>query len=115
LDALRSEASIPRQQLGPEERKAAISLIRRTTPMRALISRHTRELLRRYAKAGKIDARVANRKVEDRFINLSFEESVLYRRTEDYISTAYNAADLNERNAVGFVMTIYRRRLASSF
>jgi len=115
LDALRSESSIPRRQLGPEERKAAISLIRRTTPMRALISRHTRELLRRYAKAGKIDARVANRRVEDRFINLSFEESALYRRTEDYISTAYNAAELDERNAVGFVMTIYRRRLASSF
>ena len=115
LDALRSESAIPRRQLGPAERKAAISLIRRTTPMRALISRHTRELLRRYAKAGKIDARVANRKVEDRFINLSFEERTLYRRTEDYISTAYNAADQEERNAVGFVMTIYRRRLASSF
>ena len=115
LDALREESSIPRHQLSREERNAAIGLIRRTTPVRALISRYTRELLRRYAKAGKIDTQVANRKVEDRFIHLSFEESAVYRRTEDYISTAYDAAAQEERNAVGFVMTIYRRRLASSF
>jgi SNF2 family DNA or RNA helicase len=115
LDALREESSIPRHRLSLEERKGAIALIRRTTPVRALISRYTRELLRRYAQAGKIDARVANRKVEDRFIHLSFEESAVYRRTENYISTAYDAAAQEERNAVGFVMTIYRRRLASSF
>jgi SNF2 family DNA or RNA helicase len=115
LDALRSESSIPRRQLNPEERKAAITLIRRMTPIRALISRHTRELLRRYAKAGKIDARIANRKVEDRFINLSFEETTVYKAVENYISSTYDAASQAERNAVGFVMTIYRRRLASSF
>ena len=34
---------------------------------------------------------------------------------EDYIATTYNQASEKERRAVGFVMTIYRRRLASSF
>ena len=34
---------------------------------------------------------------------------------EDYISTTYNKATAQERNAIGFVMTVYRRRLASSF
>ena len=115
LEALREDSSIPRRQLNPEQRKGAIALIRRTTPVRYLISRHTRDLLRKYAQAGKIDARIANRKVEDRFIHLSPEESTLYTRVEDYISHAYNAAAQDERNAVGFIMTIYRRRLASSF
>jgi hypothetical protein len=32
-----------------------------------------------------------------------------------YISSTYNSAAEEQRNAVGFVMTIYRRRLASSF
>jgi hypothetical protein len=31
------------------------------------------------------------------------------------ISTTYNKAAQEKRSAVGFVMTIYRRRLASSF
>jgi SNF2 family DNA or RNA helicase len=115
LEALRDESSIPRRQLSPERRRGAVALIRRTTPVRYLVSRHTRQLLRRYAQAGKIDARIASRKVEDRFINLSREERSLYRRVEDYISHAYNAAAQNQRSAVGFVMTIYRRRLASSF
>jgi hypothetical protein len=32
---------------------------------------------------------------------------------EDYISTTYNQAMAQQRNAIGCVMTIYRRRLAS--
>ena len=36
-------------------------------------------------------------------------------QVEDYISNTYNRASEKERTAVGFVMTIYRRRLASSF
>ena len=115
LEALRDEASIPRRQLSSEERRAAIALIKRATPVRALVSRHTRELLRRYFKAGKLSTPVATRRVEDRFIALSMEESELYREVEAYISDTYNSAAPEARNAVGFVMTIYRRRLASSF
>ncbi|MBG0794733.1 DEAD/DEAH box helicase family protein [Methylocystis sp. H62] len=115
LDGLREDSSIPRRQFTPEQRRGAIALIRRTTPVRTLISRHTRELLRKMVQAGKIDARIANRRVEDKFIHLSPEESALYTKVENYISHAYNAAAQEQRNAVGFVMTIYRRRLASSF
>lgn len=53
--------------------------------------------------------------MEDRFIPLSNEEGDLYSQVETYISETYNAAAPDARNAVGFVMTIYRRRLASSF
>jgi len=53
--------------------------------------------------------------VEDVFINLSDNEKRIYDAVEDYISTTYNEASAKEENAVGFVMTIYRRRLASSF
>lgn len=115
LQALRDPVSIPRRQLSPEERRAAIAIIKRSTPVRALVSRHTRELLRKYFKAGKLSTAVATRQVEDRFIPLSAEESDLYQQVETYISETYNAAAPEARNAVGFVMTIYRRRLASSF
>jgi SNF2 family DNA or RNA helicase len=115
LQALRDPVSIPRRQLSPEERRAAVAIIRKATPVRALVSRHTRELLRRYFKAGKLSTPVATRQVEDRFIPLSNEESEIYSQVENYISDTYNGASPDARNAVGFVMTIYRRRLASSF
>jgi len=115
LQALRDTVSIARRQLSPEERRAAISIIKRATPVKALVSRHTRELLRRYFKTGKLSTPVATRQVEDRFIPLSAEESDIYGEVEGYISEIYNAASPDARNAVGFVMTIYRRRLASSF
>ena len=115
LEALRDSVAIPRRQLSPDERRAAIAIIKRSTPVRALVSRHTRELLRKYFKAGKLSTAVATRQVEDRFIPLSTEEGGLYQQVENYISETYNAAAPDARNAVGFVMTIYRRRLASSF
>lgn len=115
LQALRDPVSIPRRQLSPEERRAAVAIIKKSTPVSALVSRHTRELLRRYFAAGKLTTAVATRQVEDRFIPLSAEEDDLYRQVERYISETYNAATPDARNAVGFVMTIYRRRLASSF
>jgi hypothetical protein len=58
---------------------------------------------------------IADREVDDRFIPLSMAEAKIYEAVENYISTTYNQASAKEKNAVGFVMTIYRRRLASSF
>lgn len=115
LKALRDASSIPLHRLDAQERKSAIALMRANTPTRRLISRHTRELLRRYHRAGKLDARIADREVKDYFVEMSLGERALYEEVERYIASTYNNAAQNERTAVGFVMTIYRRRLASSF
>ena len=115
LRALRDDASIPRRQLETPERRAAIQIMRANTPLRRLVSRHTRELLRRYFKAGLLTTPIADRRVEDRFLEMTLEERSIYDAVEDYIASTYNQASAKERTAVGFVMTIYRRRLASSF
>lgn len=115
LLALRDKASTPRRQLETADRKAAIRLMRLHTPINRLISRHTRALLRRYFKEGKITTPIADRLVRDDFIDLTTDERRVYDAVEDYISTTYNQATAQQRNAIGFVMTIYRRRLASSF
>ena len=115
LKALRDESTIPRRRLETVERRAAVTVMRAYTPIRHLISRHTRELLRRYFKEGMISTPIADRKVRDEFIEMTSVERDLYDAVEDYISTTYNQASTKERSAVGFVMTIYRRRLASSF
>lgn len=116
LGALRDKSSsIPLRKLETDERRAAVRLMKAHTPIKRLISRHTRDLLRKYHKSGKLDTRIANRKVEDRFVEMSEAEREVYRAVEDYISTTYNNASPDKRTAIGFVMTVYRRRLASSF
>ena len=115
LRALRDPASIPRRQLETEERRAALRIVQAHTPIRRLVSRHTRELLRRYFKAGTLTTPIADRSVDDRFIDMTSEERALYGAVEEYIVSTWNQAGAAERTAVGFVMTIYRRRLASSF
>jgi superfamily II DNA or RNA helicase len=115
LRALRDEASIPRRRLETAERGAAVRVMLAHTPIRRLISRHTRELLRQYAAAGVLSTAIADRQVQDHFVNMSEAERSLYEAVDEYISTTYDRAAKAERSAVGFVMTIYRRRLASSF
>ena len=114
LRALRDPARTPRRQLDSQERTAAVRLMRDYSPVRLLVSRHTRELLRRYRKEGLLETRLADRKVEDRFLEMTGDERNLYTAVEDYISTSYNKASESQRRAIGFIMTIYRRRLASS-
>ena len=115
LRALRDAASIPRRQMETPERRAALAVVCAHTPIRRLVSRHTRELLRRYFKAGMLSTPIAERRVEDRFIDMTPAERALYNAVEAYIAHTYDKASGPERSAVGFVMTIYRRRLASSF
>jgi ERCC4-related helicase len=115
LSALRDASSIPRRALEAGDRAAALRLMRAWTPVTHLVSRHTRDLLRRYYKAGRITTPIADRAVDDDFIDMSRAERQVYDAVEDYISTTYNNASADAKNAVGFVMTVYRRRLASSF
>ena len=112
---LRDGAATPRRRLSGKQREAALKLLRVSTPVRRLVSRHTRELLREYHRRGLLATRIADREVHDRFVEMSADERALYEAVEDYIATTYNQASEADRRAVGFVMTIYRRRLASSF
>ena len=63
----------------------------------------------------KLTTQIATRSVEDISIEMAPEERALYDAMQDCIATTYNQASQEKRTAVGFVMTIYRRRLASFF
>ena len=115
LRALRDGASIPRRRLETPERRAALAVMRAHTPVRRLVSRHTRELLRAYFRKGMLATPIADRDVQDRFVEMTPAERDLHDAVRSYISTTYRQATAAERTAVGFVMTIYGRRLASSF
>jgi len=115
LSALRdARALMPLRRLENDERSAALAVLRSWTPLRHLVSRHTRELLRRYFREGMLGTLIADRDVKDRFIDMTSAETALYEAVDEYIASTYANAAPNVRNAVGFVMTVYRRRLASS-
>ncbi|WP_423463366.1 DEAD/DEAH box helicase [Promicromonospora sp. MS192] len=92
--------------------------LRRHTPMRDRAFRNTRKTLRAYQKAGIIPPEVVIpvRTVNDEFIELAANERKLYERIEEYIRRHYNAYMTGgNKQALGFIMTVYRRRLTSSF
>lgn len=97
--------------------------LREHTPMRTLVHRNTRHLLRAYQESGIIDADVVIpvRHVRDERVKFDQTEQVLYDRIESWIRDKYAQvqtgpnADSQQARATGFIMTVYRRRLTSSF
>lgn len=98
----------------PVERAAALAVLRHLTPLRRRMCRFTRRTLRDYRDRGLLPGRLAERRPEPRWIEMATAERELYDRIEEYIAEFYNKYE-NERTGLGFVMTVYRRRLTSSF
>lgn len=105
------------RHMAPNALWAADAWLRRHTPMRDRVFRNTRATLRAYKSAGLINATIPVRHVNDEFIDLETAlERPLYDRIESYIRRHYNAyKTTTTHQALGFIMTVYRRRLTSSF
>ncbi len=100
--------------MSDDDRAALLALLRHLTPLRRRMFRHTRSLLRRYQERGLLPGRIAERDPEPRWIAFEPDEATLYARVDEYISNFYRKYE-GERKGLGFVMTVYRRRLTSSF
>jgi SNF2 family DNA or RNA helicase len=115
-NGLSSEA---RDQVEPEVRTWLDEWLRRHTPMRDRVFRTTRSTLRHYKEIGLLDASatIPVRDVKDRFVPFTPDEQALYDRIEAYISKYYDAymSGPQAQKPLGFIMTVYRRRLTSSF
>ncbi len=102
------------KQLGAKALPHVKEMARRHTPLSRYIHRNTRRLLREYEKRGILNETVPRRKPHIERVPMQDEESSLYNRIDDYITYFYHKYE-NERRGLGFVMTVYRRRLTSSF
>src|SRR5262249_21173641 len=93
--------------------------LRAHTPMRERVFRTTRAVLREYKAQNLLPpgSTVPHRLVRDRFIPMTPAEGQLYDRLEPYIARYYNTyvSGPKAQRPLGFIMTIYRRRLTSSF
>ncbi|WP_422615129.1 SNF2-related protein, partial [Frankia torreyi] len=103
------------------QQRCADDWLQAHTPMRDRVFRNTRSTMRDYQRQGLLpaDLVIPRRHVHDEFIDLSGPERQLYDRIDAYIRRYYNAYMQQGGNpasqALGFVMTVYRRRLTSSF
>ncbi|NEP59372.1 MAG: DEAD/DEAH box helicase family protein [Symploca sp. SIO2G7] len=86
------------------------------TPLKDLMFRHTRDTLRQYYRLGLLNRDIPQRDVRDNAITLELNREVpLYRAVSEYVRNFYRLAQKQERKALGFLMTLYRKRLTSSF
>lgn len=99
----------------------AISLtphLSRQTPLAVHMFRHTRATLRAYQERGLLTGGLAHREPRDVPVDFTSDrERELYQRIDTLCSQFYRLADLHEgeRAGVGFLMAVFRKRLASSF
>ncbi|WNZ47366.1 helicase-related protein [Leptolyngbya boryana CZ1] len=86
------------------------------TPLKDKMFRHTRDTLRQYYRRGLLERDIPVRQVQDNAISLEpTREAELYRAVSEYVRHFYRLAQKENRKALGFLMTLYRKRLTSSF
>jgi superfamily II DNA or RNA helicase len=96
------------------ERERAARWLRMCSPLARRMHRNTRGTLRRYFEMGLLDRPPAKREVqEDPFDFATSEEREVYEAVTRYIDRRFEELE-RQKPGKGFVMTIYRRRAASS-
>ncbi len=101
-----------------DDRKALLEALRKYSPLGQHFIRETRDRLRSYQRQGIafVGQNIPSRSITDHFIELPIEERRLYDSIDDYIRSRYESYMKNKKTrGLGFLMTVYRRRLTSSF
>ena len=104
---------LDRQLQNPDTLQATLEAMQQTAPARQLMSRHTRELLRRYRRQGILDAPVPQREAIDITIIMTPPERALYDAIKPLVQQCYSGRNIPPQ-ALGFITTIFRKRIGSS-
>lgn len=104
----------------PDTQALVGAWLQANNPMRDRVFRNTRQTLRAYRDQGlwPVEATIPVRHPVDVIERMTKAEEDLYCRVQQYILTKYDQAEQlggKEQNALGFILTVYRRRLTSSF
>ena len=97
----------------PATLQATLDTMQRSAPSRRLMSRHTRELLRQYRRQGLLDAPVPQRQAQDVTITMTPAERQLYDEIKPLVQQCYGGRGITQQ-ALGFITTIFRKRIGSS-
>jgi len=101
------------RQLSPAGRDALRAWLRLLSPVGQYVTRHSRETLRLYQARGQLSENLAARDVRPEVIPFDADEQALYDQLDELIDRLMEAH--GSRKGAGFVLTVYRRRLTSSW
>jgi superfamily II DNA or RNA helicase len=101
------------RQLSPGGRDALRIWLRQLSPVGQYVTRHSRETLRLYRALGELTENLAERDVQPIVVPFDAEEQALYDQLDELIDRLMQAH--GSRKGAGFVLTVYRRRLTSSW
>lgn len=104
---------INRELKDPAKLQATLNAMHWSSPAQRLMSRHTRQLLRQYRQQGLLDAPVPQRRAKDVTITMSPAERQLYDGIKPLVQQCYGGQGINQQ-AMGFITTIFRKRMGSS-
>lgn len=87
--------------------------LRNIGPVGQLVTRHSRKTLKSYRARGTLTENLADRDAQPIIIPFDTEEQELYDQLDELIDRLMSAHDATR--GAGFVLTVYRRRLTSSW
>lgn len=99
--------------LGASGRRELVAWLRHRGPVGQFVTRHSRETLKRYRREGLLEEPMADRDVQPVLIELTREEQELYDDLDQLVDRLLEAH--GRRRGAGLVLTVYRRRLTSSW
>ena len=102
------------ENLSDARMRESLAHMRRNAPAKLGMSRHTRDLLKRYKERGLLDAPVPSRVAYPVPIAMSDDEQALYDSITRLVRVCYKRAASGNRAAIGFINTVYFKRLGSS-
>lgn len=97
--------------------EATLAMVEFATPIETRLFRNTRQTLDVYTEANLLNATVADRNVETVSVEVTPAIEDAFDAIETYVREEFNQSSSlrgNQRQAIGFVLTTYRKRLASS-
>jgi len=101
------------EQLTPAGREQLRRWLLAQGPVSQFVTRHSRETLKLYRAQGLLSENLADRDVQPRIIPFDADEQDLYEQLDELIDRLMEAH--GSRKGAGFVLTVYRRRLTSSW
>ena len=101
------------EELGAEGRRELRAWLRQRSPVGEFVTRHSRQTLKRYRDQGLLKEPIADRDVQAVPVPFTVKRTHLYAELDGLLDRLMAAH--GRRQGAGFVLTIYRRRLTSSW
>ena len=87
-----NNATVLKKNMTEERIGESLSMMRRSSEIKKVVSRHTRNLLREYVKEGRLTQSIPERDVDSLAIEMTVQERELYQKIKEFVNQWYSCA-----------------------